>query len=164
MVGLLEDLVGADAGLFHQPVALHVERRAVDVDAADLAAVLGGVDDLHRVGDGLGAVVGVLAVVDHQALVALADEGVHLGPQLVVGEGAADDLVVVVPEAAVRAGVDALVADVERGEEDDAVAVDVLLELARRGEHLLLQSGRRSPRAGRPSPRGRAAPCAWTWR
>ena len=83
----------------------------------------------------------MFAVVDHQPLVALADEGVDFGAELVVGEGAALDLVVVLPEPAVHARVDALVADVERGEEDDAVAVDVLLELAGRVEHLLEQRG-----------------------
>ena len=40
VVGLLEDLIGAYAGVLDQAVSLHVQGRAVDVDAADLAAVL----------------------------------------------------------------------------------------------------------------------------
>ena len=41
------------------------------------------------------AVVGVLAVIDHEALVAFADQRQHLGAQLVVCEGAPHDVMVV---------------------------------------------------------------------
>jgi len=93
------------------------------------------------VGDGLGPVVGVLTVVDNQPLVALAHQRVHFGAQFVVGEGAAHHLVVLAAEAAVPAGVDALVTDVQRGEKDDAVAVHVPFQPAGGLEHLFLKGG-----------------------
>ena len=44
------------------------------------------------VGDHLGGVIGMLAVVDHEALVALGDQRQHLGAQFVVCERAPHDL------------------------------------------------------------------------
>ncbi len=86
VVGFLEDLVGADAGRLHLAVALHVQRCAIDIDAADLAVRrFDRIDHAHGVGDDVGVVVGVFAVVDHQALVAAADEDSHFGAELVVG-------------------------------------------------------------------------------
>ncbi len=116
IIGLLKDLIGPDARLFHEAVSGDIQGGAVHVYPADRAAVLGGVNDSHGMGDSLGSVVGVLPVVDHQALMAFAHERVHFGPQLVVGQSPADDLSVLPAEPAVPTGVDALVADVERGE------------------------------------------------
>ena len=60
---------------------------------------------------------------------------------LVLGEGTALDLLVAGPEGAVQALVGAQVGDVERSEHDQPAAVDLLLDLAGRGEQLAEQVG-----------------------
>ena len=140
VVGLLEDLVGADAGGLDGAEAGLVEGGRVDVHAADLAAAfLGGVDQARGVGDEVGVVLRALAVDQDQALVAQVLQRLHLAHQLLVGEGVAHGAGEGAAEAAVLAVVAAGVAHVERGEEDDAVAVDLALQRARGLEDLLHQ-------------------------
>jgi hypothetical protein len=81
----------------------------------------------------------VLAEHQDEPLVALVLEGLHLPAQLLGRQGPPDRGGVAALEAAVAAVVDAAVAHVERGEEDDAVAVDRLLQPPGGVEDLLHQ-------------------------
>ena len=79
MVGLLEDLVGADARRLDRLEARVVERGGVDVDAPNLTvAILDAVDLLDRTCHELGRVVRVLTENQDQALVAGLLQGEHL--------------------------------------------------------------------------------------
>ena len=83
------------------------------------------------------AVLGVrLAGHEQDALVALVDQQLDLVADLRLRERAALELLVAHAEGAVEAVVVAQVADVERREEHEALAVDGLLALARRREQL----------------------------
>ena len=146
VVGLLEDLVGADAHGLEGAVAGVVERCGVDVHPADLAVALAGVvDRAHAFGHEGGVVLRVLAEDEDEALVPFLLQGDHLLDEFARGQGAPHRLVVVSAEAAVPAGVDAVVTDIEGGEQHDAVAVDAPLQLARRREDLRGQLRRLGP-------------------
>ncbi len=130
VVGLLEDLVRADAGRFDGEVAVVVQRRGVDVDAANFAAAgPRRVHVLNALGDELGVVVRVLAEDEDQPLVPFFLQGENLLAKFVFVERAADRLAVRAAKRAVRAVVHALVADVQRGEQHDPVAVHVAFQL-----------------------------------
>ena len=91
MVGLLEDLVGADARRPDRGISGVIHGGRVDVHAADLAVIdLDRVDRPHALGDELGAVGRVLAEDQDRPLVALPLQGLDLGPQVVRAERAAD--------------------------------------------------------------------------
>ena len=92
--------------------------------------VLDRVDGLDGLEDVLDRIVlGVLARLKEQALVAEVLERDHLVADLLLRELLAHDALVLGMVRAVRAGVDAVVREVERREEHDAAAVDVLLHL-----------------------------------
>jgi len=129
VIGLLEDLPGADACRLDRAVAGLVHRGGVDVDPADLAvAALHAVDRADALSNEVGIVVGMLAVDQDQALVPLILQGLDLMDEFLLIEGPADRRAVGRAEAAVGTVVHALVADVERREQDDAVAVDIALQ------------------------------------
>ena len=143
VVGLLEDLERADAGLVDDLEVVDRHRRGVDVDAADLvlrardaSRHLGRVDGGEGVGDEARAGHRVLAVDGHHALVADLDHRLRLAPDLVHREAAALLLVVVEREAAVAAAVHAVARDVHRREGHDAVVVDLVLHVPGRLRHL----------------------------
>ena len=131
VVGLLEELVGADLGFVKLAVVLDRRGGDVHVEAADGAVlVLDRVDGLDGLEDVLDRIVlGVLARLKEQALVAEVLERDHLVADLLLRELLAHDALVLGMVRAVRAGVDAVVREVERREEHDAAAVDVLLHL-----------------------------------
>ena len=81
----------------------------------------------------------MLAEDEDQPLVPLVLQGQHLLADVVFVERAADLLPVRAAERAVQAIVRALVADVQRGEQHDAVAVHVAFQLPRGVENLLDQ-------------------------
>ena len=81
----------------------------------------------------------MLAEDQDQPLVPLPLQGQHLLAEFVLVQRAADRLPVRAAEGAVLAIVGAIVADVERGEDHDAVAVDVAFELPGGVENLLDQ-------------------------
>jgi hypothetical protein len=140
MVGLVEYLVRADAGGLDLSVALVVHGSGVDVDASDFAASDARFVNLaHAPGDVVGVVACMLAEDQDQPLVADLLEGLDLAAEFLGGQRPPHLLAVRPPEAAVRAIVDAVVADVERRKEDDAVAVDVALEPACRLKNLFHQ-------------------------
>ena len=140
VVGLLEENVGADARLLELAVVLHRGGGDVHIHPADGAVfVLDGVDGLN----GLqyvfqGAVHRVLAGLQGQALVAHVLEGDDLGPDLVLRELFPGDVLVFGVVGAVQAAVDAVVGEIQGGEEDDAVAVKVLFDLLGQGVDLLI--------------------------
>ena len=135
VVGLLEEDVGADAGVLELAVVLDGGGGDVDVDAADGAVlvldVVDGLDGLEDVLDGV--VDGILAAFDGESLVSHVLKGNDLAPDLVLGELLARDVLVLHVVGAVDAAVDAVVGEVERREHDDAVAVEVLLDLLGEG-------------------------------
>jgi len=143
VVGLLEDLVGADPRFLDLAEPGMVERRGVDVHPPDLPVPL--LDAVH-VADGLGDEGGVVARMlaenEDEPLVPLRLEGADLPRDLLRLERPADRVGVAPAEPAVEAVVGALVPDVERGEEHDPVPVDGLLQRAGGGEDLLLELGR----------------------
>jgi len=95
MVRFLEDLVGADAGRLHRPIAFDVERRGVDIHPADFAfARLGRVGDVDDSRHLLGRVARVLAPDKNQPLVSLSLERDQFRPKLLVGQGLAHDVAV----------------------------------------------------------------------
>ena len=139
VVGLLEEDVGADAGLLEHAVFLDGGGRDVDVHAADGAVlVLDGVDGADALQDVLDGVVDrVLAGLDGQALVAHVLQGDDLAPHVLLAELDAGDVLVLAVVGTVDAAVDAVVGEVERREHHDAVAVEGELDLLGELIHLL---------------------------
>ena len=131
VVGLLEEDVGADAGLLEFAVVLDGGGGDVDVDPADRAVlVLDAVDGPDAFKDILDRVVlRVLAGLEREPLVAHILQGDHLRPDLLLGEFLAADVGVRAVVGAVGAAVDAVVRQIERREHDDPVAVELLLDL-----------------------------------
>ena len=136
MVGLLEEDVGAYLGLLEHAVLIDRGRRDVHVDASDGAiSVLDGVDRLHALEYVLdGAHDGILPRFDGEALVTHVLQGDDLLANLVLGELAASYVTVLGVVGAIQASVDAVVREIERGKEHDAVAVVGKLDLT--GESL----------------------------
>ena len=144
MVGLLEELEGADAAGLEGAEIVDLQGRDVDVDAADLAvAALDVVDGRDAVEHVLKAAVPGIRLAGHEqdALVPLVDQRLHLVADLLLGEGTPLELLIAHAEGTVEAVVVAEVADVERGEEHEARAVDGVLGVARRLEELGQQLG-----------------------
>ncbi len=143
MVRLLEELEGADATALERLEVRHREGSHVDIDAADLAvAALDLVDRGDRIEHVAEALLGVRLSGDQQdALVALVDEQLGLVADLRLRERPALELLVAHAEGAVQAVVVAHVADIERREQDEARAVDRVLDVARRSEQLAEQLG-----------------------
>ena len=142
VIGLLEDLIGANSGLLDRPEAGNVHGRGVDVHPADLAVADPHV--VHRpdtLGDEIGVVAGVFAEDQDQPFMSFLlqrlDLGAHLGPV----QRSPDDLAVGALERAVSAVVHAIVADVQWGEEHDAITVDIAFELPGGLEDQLSQFG-----------------------
>ena len=130
VVGFLEDLIGADAGGLDDPIAVVIQRGGVQVDAADFAAAGGGrVDVLHALGHEAGVVLRMLAEDEDQPLVPLVFQGQHLLADFVLVQRAANLRLVRAAERAIEAIVRAVVADVDRREQHDAVAVNVAFQL-----------------------------------
>lgn len=140
VVTFLEDLVGPDPGFFDGPVTLVIERGGVNIYPPDRPPALfyrvGGPDGI---GDEFGGVVGVFAEDQDQPFVAGIFQSLDLEPKFVIAQGLADGIFLGPAEGAVKAVVDTEVADIERGEDDDPVAVNLALQLAGGGEDLLLQ-------------------------
>ena len=86
-----------------------------------------------------GVVARMLAEDEDQPFVPLPLQGQHLLAEFVLVQRAADRLPVRAAERAVAAIVRAIVADVERGEDHDAVAVNVAFQLPGGVENLLHQ-------------------------
>ncbi len=185
VVGLLEELVGADVAGLEPAVVLDVEGGDVHVEAPDLAvARLHAVDGLDGVVDVVEAAAVGIALTRHQedALVALVDDDLGLAGDLLEGQVPAQQALVAGAERTVTALVLALVGDVHGGEQHQPVAVDGLLDVAGGGEDLLVQvrvgvgqqhghvlvvealrarepwSGRRGPRPGSRRHDGRGPP------
>ena len=139
VVGLLEEDVGADAGVFQLLVVLYRGGGDVDVHAPDGAVFMldavDGLDAFQNVLDGV--VDGVLAGLQGQALVAHVLQGDDFGPDFLLGEFFPRDVLVLMMVGAVDAAVHAVVGKVEGREEDDAVAVEVFFDLLRQGVDLL---------------------------
>ncbi len=72
MIGLLENLICADAGLFHDAVAFVIQGSGVQVDAANLtAAGFRGIDLPHALGHEFGRIARMLAENQNEPLVSL---------------------------------------------------------------------------------------------
>ena len=164
MVGLLENLVGADARRLDRGVAGMVQGSGVDVDAADFAlAGRGGVNLPHALGHELGRVARMLAEDQNQPLVPLVLQGQHLPPEFVCVQRAANLPAVRAAERAIKAVVRAIVAHVQRRKQHDPIAVNLALQPPGGVEHLLHQArlvGRQQQRRSRP-PKGVLSTSSW---
>ncbi len=142
VVRLHEDLVRPDAGRLHGAEPSVIQRRGVDVHATDFAVSALHVVDVSNTGrDEVGVVAWVLAEYDDEALVPLLFHRHNLLADLIHAQRAADHVLVLVLETAVGTVVHAQVAEIERREEHDAIAVHALLEIAGGGKNLLAQLG-----------------------
>ena len=139
VVGLLEQDVGANARLLQLAVVLHGGGGNVHVHPADSPVfVLDGVDGVDAVQHILdGAVDRVLAGLDGQALVAHVLQGNDLFLHLFLGQLFPGNVLVLHVIGTVQAAVDAVVREVQRREDDNAVAVKILLDLLGQGVQLL---------------------------
>jgi hypothetical protein len=142
VVGFLEDLIRADARRLDGRVAFVVHRRGVQIDAADFArARASGIDVPDAIGHELGVVIGMLAEDEDQPLVSLAFQGENLLADFLFVQRAANLVAVRAAERAVLAIVAALVADVQRREQHDPVAVNIAFELPGGVKNLLDKFG-----------------------
>ena len=139
VVGLLEQHVGADARLLQLAVVLHGGGGDVHVHPADGPVfMLDGVDGVDAVQHVLdGAVHRVLAGLDGQALVAHVLQGDDLFLHLFLGQLLPGDVLVLHVIGTVQAPVDAVVGEVQGGEDHNAVAVEVLFNLLGQSVQLL---------------------------
>ena len=139
VVGLLEEDVGANAGFLELAVVLHRRRGDVDVDAADVAVLVvdavNCVDALQNVLDRV--VLGILAGLDCETLVSHILQRDDLGADLLLGQLLARDMLVLEMIRAVKTSVDAVVGQIQRRKEHDAVAVEGQLDLLGDLKHLL---------------------------
>ena len=138
VVGFLEEDVGADAGILEHLVFLDSRGSNVHIDTTDHAIVMGGVvDGVDAFEDVLDRIVHrILASFDGQALVAHILQRAHLRSDLFLGQLLAGDVLVLGVVWAVNAAIDAVVGQIQRREHDDAVAVEVLLDLLSQGHDL----------------------------
>jgi len=143
VVGLLEQLIGADLGLLEMRELLDRQRREIDVEPPDVAVRLGhvihGPDRVEHVVEATARHRIPLAGNHQQALVALFYQFAHVGADTVHGERRARQLLVGRAERAVGAVVAADVGNVQRREQHHAPAVDFFLDLPRSGEQFLRQ-------------------------
>jgi hypothetical protein len=140
VVGLHEDLVGADAGCLDglEPRVIHGCR--VHVHASDLTLPTADVVDVANAGrDEVGVVAWMLAEDHDEALVPLILQRGDLPSDVLHAERATDHVLVLVLEATIGAVVHAHVPDVQRCEQHDAVAIHPLFEVACGGKDLLAQ-------------------------
>ena len=138
MVGFLKNLVGSNARRLHQLEPFVVERRGIDVHAADLAvAMLLGIDHLHGVVNKLRVVLRMLAIDHNQPLMPPVHQRLNLLFQLRHRKRLARYRFVRATEPAILAVVDALVADIKRCKQHNTVAINLFLQRPRPLENLL---------------------------
>ena len=126
VVGLLEEDVGADARVVQFFVVFHRGGGDVDIHAANCAVlVMDAVDGLDAVEDVLDRVVHrVFARLDGEALVPHVLQGRHLADDFLLRQLFARNVLVLQVVGTVDAAVDAVVGEVERRKQHDAVAVE----------------------------------------
>ena len=139
VVGLLKQDIGTDLGFLELAVVLDRGSCDVHVRATDRAVlVLDRVDGLKALEHVLDRIVDrVFAQLDRKALVTLVLQRNHFGGDLFLGELLARDRLVLQMVRAVHAAVHAVIRQVERREEHDAIAVMVVLDRARQREDAL---------------------------
>ena len=85
MIGLLENLIGADARVLHDAETLFVERGGIDVDAANLAiALLGGIGLAHGVGNEFGRIFGAFTVNQDETLMTQIFQRFHFAHEFLI--------------------------------------------------------------------------------
>ena len=143
VISLLEQDVGADASLVEFAVVFHRGGGDVDVDTADGAIlVFDRVDRMDGVEDILDRVVDrVFTGFDGQALMAHILQGDDFVADLFLRKLYARDGFVDPVIGAVDAAVYAVVGQIKRGEQHDAVAVELLFDVLGKLEDLLIFFG-----------------------
>ena len=130
MVGFLEELIGADLRIMKLAVIFNRRRGDVDVQAADLSVLvfdrIDGLNRLQNVFDGV--VLWVLAGLEQQTLVTEVLKSNHFAGDFFLRELLADDVLIFSVIRAIGAGIHAVIGEIERREENDAVAVDFFLD------------------------------------
>ena len=138
VIGFLEKDVGADAGGLQFPVALHIRGGDIHIHPADgITAFLDridGPDGFQNVFQGV--VNRVLAGFHRQALVAGADEGANLVGNLFLGQFPAGDGTVLGVVRAINTAVYTVIGQVQRREQDNAVAIKTLFDFCGQGINL----------------------------
>ena len=131
VVGFLEEDVGTDASVLEHLVFFNSRGSDVDVDTTNHAIVMGGIiNGVDAFEDILDRIVHrIFACFDGQTLVTHVFQGAHFGSDFFLGQLLAGDVLVLGVVWAVNAAIDAVVGQVQRREHDDAVAVEVLLDL-----------------------------------
>ena len=139
VVGFLKQNVGADAGFLELAVIFHGGRCNVDVDAADGAVfvlhAVNGFDALQHIFNR--NVDRVFTGFQRQAFVPHILKSYNFAADFVLCELFARHLAVGVVISAVTAGIHALVGQIERRKEYNAVAVNVLFDFHGDAVHLL---------------------------
>ena len=124
MIGFLENLIGADAGRFNDPVSFMIHGRRVDIDSANFPVpVAGGVDRTHAFGNEIGVVFGMLAENQDQPLLPRSLELHHLFAQFFKCQSAPHREFIAALKPAIGTIIDAIVAHIERSEKHNPVAV-----------------------------------------
>ena len=139
VVGLLEEDIGADPGLLELPVILHRRRRDIDIDSSDVAVlVMDAVDRFDTVQNVVDRVVHrIFAGFDRQPFVAHILQRDHFRADFFLRQFLARDGLVLEVVGTVQAAVDAVVRQIQRGEQHDTVPVIRLLDLPGDLEHFL---------------------------
>ena len=131
IVGLLEEDIGADAGIVELLIVFHCGGSNVYVDTADgtvlMLDIVNGIDGLQHILDRI--VDRILPQLDGKALVAHILQCRYLLADLLLCELLAADVLVLHVIWTVYAAVDTVVGQVERSKEHDTVAVVVFLYL-----------------------------------
>jgi hypothetical protein len=141
VVSFLEKLEGADFGFLELLEFVQRGRRDVHVDAPDFSATdLGPVDGVNRPEDVIEPLLRIgFAGHEQQPFVALPDEDLHLAGNFVLRQHLPFQFGVLGAEGAIAALVLAEVGNVERRKQHEPVAVNLVLDPARDGEHFLEQ-------------------------
>ncbi len=130
MIGFLKDLEGADADFFQLGQFGNGQWCAVNIGAAD--GTMPGFDAVNLL-DGVAHEINIggrrFAINEHGALLAFFDHAAHLLLNLIHGEGFAVHRFIAAAKTAVDTVVGALIADIERGKQHNAITVDFFFQL-----------------------------------
>jgi len=130
VIGLLEYLVCAYSCPANGAEPVNIKRGSVDIHPAYFTAVfLNAINQAHRMGDILRAILRMLPVDKYQPLLAVILQGFNLGNDLRIGESLAFCVLVGGSEAAVLAIVGTLVTNIKRCKQHYPVAIYLFLQL-----------------------------------
>ncbi len=140
MIGLLENLVCANAGLLHDAETFHIQRGGVDVDSTNgTVALLHRIRQFGGVRNELRRVFRRLTINENQTLLAVFFQCLNVVHKLLIGERGTHLFFVGGTETTIFAIINTVVAHIQRGKKHNAVAVDTAFQFARTLFNLLHQ-------------------------